>query len=341
MGNKATVIGSGSWGTALATLLAKNNISVSIYCRNTLTVDNINVNHRNFEYFPDILLPAQIHATEKLSEALHYSSIVYLVVPTKFIRSFILAKIDDWRNACGPDSLLVNCTKGLLLDPTQRTDDWLASTLHGFELLHLSGPNLASEIMAGLPAAAVVCGEQAASQRVQRQLLSESFRVYTGGDLIGVEVSGFYKNILAIAAGLLTELGLGSNARAALITRGLAEMSRLTEHFGGDPAALSGLAGLGDLIVTCSSELSRNFQVGMRLGRGQSLMQIQDEMTQIAEGIQACRALHEWPAEHGSAGWPALPIAAEVFAIVHEGADPRTALARLMTRPPRSEGRQG
>lgn len=338
MDNKATVIGSGSWGTAIATLLAINNISVSIYCRNSNIANDINVNRQNSVYFPDICLPDTIQATEKLTEALLHSDLVYLVVPTKFIRTFILAKIDEWRNACGPEKLLINCTKGLLLSPTQRTDDWLAQTLPMAQLLHLSGPNLAGEIMAGLPAAAVVCGPEQAALRVQEQLLSERFRIYTGGDLIGVEVSGFYKNILAIAAGLLTELGLGHNARAALITRGLAEMSRLCGHFGGDPSSLSGLAGLGDLIVTCSSEMSRNFQVGMRLGRGQNLAQIQAEMKQIAEGIQASRALHEWPADHGSADWPDLPIAEEVFAIVHEGADPRSSLLKLMTRPPRSEG---
>jgi glycerol-3-phosphate dehydrogenase (NAD(P)+) len=337
MGNNATVIGSGSWGTAIATLLAINNVSVSIYCRNSKTVNDINVNHQNSGYFPDINLLDNIRATEKLSEALLHSDFVYLVVPTKFIRTFILAKIDEWRNACGPDKLLINCSKGLLLNPTQRTDDWLSRTLPQSQLLHLSGPNLAGEIMAGLPAAAVVCGPEPAARRVQAQLLSEHFRIYTGGDMIGVEVSGFYKNILAIAAGLLTELGLGNNARAALITRGLAEMSRLSGHFGGDPASMSGLAGLGDLIVTCSSQQSRNFQVGVRLGRGQGLAQIQAEMTQIAEGIQASRALHEWPAEHGMAGWPDLPIAGEVYAIVHEGADPRSALQRLMTRPARSE----
>ncbi len=337
MGNKATVIGSGSWGTSIATLLAINNVSVSIYCRNSNIADEINNTRKNTSYFANLTLPDGIYATGNLSEALNHSDIVYLVVPTKFIRSFILSKITNWRNACGPDTVLVNCTKGLLLEPTQRTDDWLAQTLPACTLLHLSGPNLAAEIMAGLPAAAVVCGESAAAHRVQQQLLSERFRVYTGSDLIGVEVSGFYKNIMAIAAGLLTELGLGHNARAALITRGLAEMSRLTAHFGGDPEGLAGLAGLGDLIVTCSSEMSRNFQVGMRLGRGQSLEQIQAEMTQIAEGIQASRALHEWPADHGSDDWPDLPIAGEVFAILHEGADPRLALARLMTRPARSE----
>lgn len=337
MGKDAAVIGSGSWGTAIATLLALNNVSVSIFCRNPNIANEINSTRSNPRYFPDAYLPEGISATTDLGTALGHSDTVYLVVPTKFIRSSILASIETWRNACGPESVLVNCTKGLLLEPTQRTDDWLGQTLHGYRLVHLSGPNLASEIMAGLPAAAVACGPTAAAERVQQQLLSDRFRVYTGADLIGVEVSGFYKNILAIAAGLLTELGLGNNARAALITRGLAEMSRLTAHFGGDPAALSGLAGLGDLIVTCSSEASRNFQVGTRIARGQGLEQIQSEMKQVAEGIQASRALHEWPAEHGAQGWPELPIANEVFRIVHEASDPRQALERLMNRPARPE----
>lgn len=235
------------------------------------------------------------------------------------------------------DAVLCNCTKGLLLDPTERTDAWLAKTLPDAVLCHLAGPNFAKELIQAKPAAAVAAGPPAAAARVQAQLMSDYFRIYTGTDLVGVEVAGFYKNVIAIAAGALTELDWGNNARATLVTRALAEMGRLVDYFGGDPATLSGLAGIGDLMLTCSSEMSRNFQVGVRRARGQSLKQINAEMKEVAEGIQASEAVHRWPEEHELSGWPDLPIAEEVYRFVHQDAQPEESLLRLMRRPPKAE----
>lgn len=341
MDQHLAVLGAGSWGTALARLLSLNGHNVTLHCFPAQIAAGIKHNRRNPLYFPDIELPSTLTATSDLGSALANCQTAYLVIPTIYLRQFINENYNVWkdwsRGTKSAQAILCNCTKGLMLEPTQRTDEWLQSVMPEAELVHLAGPNFAVEIIAGQPAAAVVAGPAAAAQQVQQQLMCDSYRVYTGTDTVGVEVAGFYKNIIAIAAGAAHGLGLGDNARAALITRGLAEMARLVAYFGGDPATLSGLAGVGDLGLTCSSSKSRNFQVGQRRAAGQTLEQIQAEMTQVAEGVAACRAVHLWPAEHGLSGWPDLPIAAEVYALVHEQADPQQALLRLMRRPPKAE----
>jgi glycerol-3-phosphate dehydrogenase (NAD(P)+) len=337
MGTRVTVIGAGSWGTAISTLLALNGLEVTLHCYPPAIAEGIAKNRRNPLYFQDIVLPSTIDATADLSAALAGEPAVYLVVPTRYLREFISEEIDCWRGWAQPGRVLCNCTKGLLLQPTQRTDAWLSELMPEVELVHLAGPNFAAELIVGKPAAAVAAGPERAAALVQRQLMSDVYRIYTGTDTVGVEVAGFYKNIIAIAAGAVDELALGDNARAALITRGLAEMARLVAYFGGDPQTLSGLAGVGDLVLTCSSSQSRNFQVGVRRAQGQSLDQILGEMTQVAEGIQASRAVQLWPEEHGLEGWPELPLAAEVYRFVHEEADPQEVLVRLMRRPPKAE----
>lgn len=339
MNHRVAVIGAGSWGTALARLLALNGHTVTLHCFPPEIASGINRDHRNPLYFAGTRLPSSLIATSSVPEALSAAQVAYLVVPTIFLRRFIGDSLNDWRGwaTSQPGRVLCNCTKGLLLQPTQRTDEWLAQLLPEAALVHLAGPNFAVEIIAGQPAAAVAAGPEPAARQVQQQLMCDSYRVYTGADNVGVEVAGFYKNIIAIAAGAVHGLGLGENARASLITRGLAEMGRLVGYFGGDPATLTGLAGVGDLMLTCGSAKSRNFQVGLHRAAGQPLAQILAEMTQVAEGVMASRAVHLWPSEHGLSGWPELPIAHEVYRIVHEEADPRESITRLMRRPPKAE----
>ncbi|MCC7476870.1 NAD(P)-dependent glycerol-3-phosphate dehydrogenase [bacterium] len=350
---EVSVLGAGSFGTTLAVLLDCAGVSSSLFCRSQETADEINTSRTNSAYFPGRTLPERLHATSSLSEALEHSKTVYLAVPCKYLRSFLNeneALFKTWVSTDrAADLVLCNCTKGLLLDPTQRSGEflqqWFAAdsvTASTPALVHLSGPNLASEIMAGFPAAAVAAASQQqqwAAQRIQDQLMSSRFRVYAGSDPVGVEVAGFYKNVLAIAAGALSGLELGSNSLAALITRGLAEMGRAVRHFGGDPATLLGLAGVGDLVATCSSSLSRNFQVGYRRARGESTEEILAAMQQVAEGVQTCRALHDWMAAPlaGGAPWPELPIALEVHRILFEGLSPADSIRALMLRPPRTE----
>jgi len=319
-------------------MLAQNGHRVHLHCYPAEIAAGIEQTRQNPLYLQGHELPAGLSATADLAAALAGSSTAYLVIPTRYLRSFMADWQSTWQEwTGGADRVLCNCSKGLLLDPTQRTDAWLAQMLPAVRLCHLAGPNFAKELILGKPAAAVAAGPPAAAGRVQQQLMSDYFRIYTGTDLIGVEVAGFYKNVIAIAAGALTELRWGNNARASLVTRALAEMGRLVDYFGGDPATLYGLAGIGDLMLTCSSEMSRNFQVGMRRARGQSLAQINSEMQEVAEGIQASEAVHRWPDEHDLSGWPELPIAEEVYHFVHQDAQPAEALLRLMRRPPKAE----
>ena len=345
---QTAVIGAGTWGTTLAALLAENGVAVTLLCHDAAVAREINSGHRNPTYFPYTELPPSIAATTDWPEALA-ASLVYVVVPTSFLEPVFVDQLEQWLDWSQRGGLLCNCSKGLLLRPVRRVDEWLAELLPQAQVAQLSGPNLAAEIMAGHPAAAVVSGADATARAVQAQLSSNRFRVYTGTDMVGAEVAGFYKNIIAIAAGVVTGLGFGDNTRSALITRGLAEMARLTAYFGGERATLYGLAGVGDLIVTCGSPLSRNFRAGVLRAEGKRLPQIVAALTapggghSVAEGIQASRALHEWPAEQPAIhpahaiGWPELPIAREVYRILHEDADPREAITRLMARPPKAE----
>lgn len=340
---RAAVIGAGTWGTTLALLLAENGVAVTLHCHDAQVAAAVNTQRRNPAYFPDQELPARIAASTEWAGTLQAET-VYLVVPTSFLEPVLAEQLPAWQAWADRGGLLCNCSKGLLLSPVRRVDEWLANLLPRARVAQLSGPNLASEIMSGHPAAAVVSGEAATASAVQAQLSSARFRVYTGTDMVGAEVAGFYKNIIAIASGIVTGLGFGDNTRAALITRGLAEMGRLTAYFGGERATLYGLAGVGDLIVTCGSPLSRNFRTGQLRAQGLHLAQIVESLAapgggrSVAEGIQASLALHEWPGEHPQgANWPDLPIAHEVYRILHEDADPREAITRLMSRPPKAE----
>jgi glycerol-3-phosphate dehydrogenase (NAD(P)+) len=346
---QAAVIGAGSWGTALAVLLAENGLRLTLHCHREDVANAINRSRHNPEYFPEVELPPTIAASTNMADALA-AELVLLAVPTNYLQPVFTAWMDDWLSWSARGGMLCSCSKGLLLDPVRRVDSWLAELLPDVRLAQLSGPNLASEIVQGQPAAAVVNGDPLAASAVQAGLNCPRFRVYTGTDITGAEVAGFYKNIIAIAAGIVHGLGLGDNTRAALMARGLTEMTRLATYFGGDAQTLYGLAGVGDLIVTCGSPLSRNFRSGMLRAQGQNLEQIVSTLTApgggraVAEGIQASRALHEWPLELSStagtipqAAWPELPIAREVYLVMHENADPREAIARLMSRPPRQE----
>lgn len=323
-------------------------MSVTLVCHKAETASQINSSRRNAGYFPDVELPEQLQATAELEQGLA-NELVLLAVPTSYLEPVLLGHSAHWQAWQQRDGMLCSCSKGLLLNPVRRVERWLAELLPQVRLAQLSGPNLAREIMAGQPAACVVNGDDATAAAVQSALNCPLFRVYTGTDIVGAEVAGFYKNIIAIAAGIVTGLGLGENTRAALLTRGLAEMSRLAAFFGGEQQTLYGLAGVGDLAVTCSSPQSRNFQAGLLRARQLPLDEVLRSLSApggalvVAEGIQASRALHEWPRELQAgdpalaAGWPELPIAQEVYRVMHEAADPREAIARLMGRPPRAE----
>jgi glycerol-3-phosphate dehydrogenase (NAD(P)+) len=345
MPSTVTVLGAGSWGTTIAKLLTFNHNRVVLYCRSQQLADEINQSRLNSLYFPNEPLPSEISAVSTLEEAFEDSDSAYLAIPSLYLREFFDANSVVWEDWAGRGGILCNCVKGLLLNPTERIDSLLERLFPRLSLVHLSGPNLAGEIMQGLPTAAVAAGPPDAAEVVQRQIMCPQYRVYTTEDATGVEVAGFYKNIMAIAAGAVAQLELGENTQAVLVTRALAEMGRLVEYFGGERSVLYGLAGMGDLIATCSSPRSRNFQVGKRLAAGEGIGEIIGSMTQVAEGVQASKALQLWPheraansGEYAGRAWPELPIAAEVYRFVHEGVSPKEAISALMSRPPKAEG---
>jgi glycerol-3-phosphate dehydrogenase (NAD(P)+) len=285
----------------------------------------ISERHRNPRYFPEAVLPQGLRAHTDLAAAAERAEAVFVVLPSAACRQGYraLAAI------LGPDTILVSATKGLDTDTRQRMSEVAGEEAPGRPLAVLSGPSFAAEVLAGQPTAVVVAAsELAVAERVQRALSTASFRAYSSDDVVGVELAGALKNVIAIAAGIVDGLGLGHNTLAALITRGLAEIARLSVACGARAETLSGLAGLGDLVLTCTGALSRNRHVGQALGRGLSLAEALAETAMVAEGVRTTPAACALAALRGVD----LPIAAEMRAVLSEGKPPRTALEELMLR---------
>jgi glycerol-3-phosphate dehydrogenase (NAD(P)+) len=314
------VLGAGAWGTVLASLLARNGHAVRLWARRKQQAERINLERENQEYAPGLPLPATLVATADLRAAVRGAAAVVVAVPTQHVRSVAgaLPDVPAFISAC----------KGFEVGSFKRPSEILGAVQPRALLAALSGPNLAREIAAGLPAAATLAAQDAAfTERAQGWFWGEGFRVYRSADLTGVEVAGAFKNVIALAAGMSDGLGLGDNAKATLVTRGLAEMRRLAEHLGGHPATIYGLAGLGDLVATCSSRGSRNHTAGERVAAGATLQELSAERL-TAEGIPTVRAVRDYALEHGLE----LPIAAEVYRVVYEEKPPLTALRDLMAR---------
>lgn len=328
---RTAVIGAGSWGTALAVQLASRGIPTTVWAREPEVVDSINEEHRNALFLSDVELPAALTATDDLAAALGEAEIVVNSVPTQFIRPTYADAVE----ALAGVEAIVSVAKGIevdsLLTPTGVLREIAGNTC---ELIALSGPSFAAEVAAGYPTAVVAAGSNRDMvRRIQEMFSDERFRVYASGDLVSVELGGALKNVIAIATGIVDGLGYGRNTRAALITRGLAEMTRLGVAQGGNPLTFSGLSGLGDLVLTCTGDLSRNRQVGMALGRGQTLEQFFAETNQVAEGVKTTDAAHRL----GTRANVELPITEQVYAVLYEGADPRQSVRQLMVRTLRDE----
>ena len=315
MSLRVAVLGAGSWGTTVATL-ASHNTPTRLWARHDDLVQEINEDHTNLRYLPDVRLPSDLNATADVDEAVRDADLVVMGVPSHGFRP-VLA---DVRHSIRKEVPILSLAKGLeedsLLRMTQIIDEILPEHPAGV----LTGPNLAGEIMGGHAAASVIAlrDEQMAEQ-IQDVFRSGLFRVYTNPDIIGCEIGGALKNVIAIAAGMGAGVGVGDNTQAAVITRGLAELTRLGVAMGGDPQTFSGLAGMGDLLATCMSDRSRNRHVGIQLGRGRKIGDIIDEMHMVAEGVKTCRVVMQLAEQYDIA----MPIAREVFGAVHEG---RTAL---------------
>ncbi|MBT8228119.1 MAG: NAD(P)-dependent glycerol-3-phosphate dehydrogenase [Dactylosporangium sp.] len=323
----AVVLGAGSWGTAFAKILADSGRNVVLWARRPGIADMIREKGRNPDYLPDLKLPESVTATTDPRDALRAADLVAIAVPSQTLRSNLAA----WAGALAPDSTLISLMKGIELGSSKRMSEVIveAAGVSADRVAVVSGPNLAGEIALEQPAATVVAGiDSDRTTIVQRALITRYLRPYTNDDVIGCELGGAVKNVIALAYGMAISLGLGSNTRATLITRGLAETARLGTALGADPRTFSGLAGLGDLVATCVSPLSRNRTFGEHLGRGETLEQAQAATRQTAEGVKSCRAIRHLAQRQGVE----MPITEQVERVCHQGADPRVALTALMSR---------
>jgi glycerol-3-phosphate dehydrogenase (NAD(P)+) len=330
---RAAVLGAGAWGTALAYLLASRGHPTVLWARRAEMAKALHEDRENRTYLPGVPFPPALRITADLTEAVGGAGLLLFAVPAQHLRAIAARLAPSLRNAAIP----VSAAKGLEVATGNRMTEVLAATLPAAcasQSAALSGPTFATEVSRGLPAAAVVAAPDAAvGTAVQHLLSGPTFRLYVTTDLLGVELAGAVKNVIAIAAGAADGLNLGASARASLITRGLAELSRIGRALGARAETFAGLAGMGDLILTCSSDLSRNRTVGLELGRGHRLPEILAGRRTVAEGVETARAVKAVAARLGVE----TPICAQVHAILFEGRSPREALDLLMTRELKGE----
>jgi glycerol-3-phosphate dehydrogenase (NAD(P)+) len=328
--SRATIIGDGGWGTSLALLLHRNGHSVTVWGPFADYIATVNSAHVNATYLPGVSLPREIVFTSDRKSAVTGADVVILAVPTRFFRDVL----QSFRGLIPPNAAVLSVTKGLDMRTRQRMSE-VAEEVGGHgPAAALSGPSYALEVARGIPTAVVVASRQPDQAKAFQQMLSNpQFRVYTSEDVVGVEIGGALKNIIAIAAGVCDGLGFGHNAKAALVTRGLAEITRIGVALGANPLTFAGLSGVGDLIVTCTGNLSRNRMVGEKLGRGESIDAILGNMKQEAEGVWNCATALALAKRLGVEA----PITAEVHAIIHEKKHPLDALKSLLARSSKPE----
>ncbi|WP_329311874.1 NAD(P)H-dependent glycerol-3-phosphate dehydrogenase [Streptomyces sp. NBC_01262] len=332
MTTRCAVYGTGSWGTAFAMVLADAGCEVTMWGRRPELVAAIDDSHANPDYLPGIELPPAIRATTDPAEAARGAEFVFLAVPSQTLRG----NLADWAPLLPPDAVLVSLMKGIELGTTKRMSEVIeeVAKVGRDRVAVLSGPNLAKPIAARQPAASVVaCTDEAVAKRLQTACHTAYFRPYTNTDVIGCELGGAVKNVIGLAVGIADGMGLGDNTKGSLITRGLAETTRLGIALGADPLTFSGLAGLGDLVTTCSSPLSRNHTFGTNLGRGMTLQETIAATKQTAEGVKSCESVADLARRHGVD----MPITETVVDIVHNGKQPAVAVKELMSRSAKSE----
>ncbi len=326
---RVAVLGGGSWGTTVAHLCAHNAPTV-LWARSAETCEQINRTHQNLQYLQGFTLHEALTASDDMQQVLRDADLLVVGVPSQAFRS-TLRDAAPYVRKWVP---VISLTKGLELDTGKRMTQVIHDELPGHPVGVLTGPNLAKEILGGAAAASVVAmHDPVVAESLQDVFHSNLFRVYTNEDLVGCELGGAFKNVIAIASGMADGLGAGDNTRAAVITRGLAEITRLGVALGGSPLTFAGLAGMGDLIATCISPQSRNRTVGQRLGEGLRIDEVIAEMDQVAEGVKSCRIVQAMGREHGVS----TPITDQVVAVCHEGATAKEAYAGLVNRSNRRE----
>lgn len=334
---RIAIIGAGSWGTALALVAARAGNEVRLWAHSREVAEALQRQRENIVYLPGFKLSDTILPTNDLSEALNEAEIVLTVVPSHVCREVYGQMLPYLK----PQMIFVNATKGIENETQMRMEEVVRDVLKGhFEPRYvvLSGPSFAKEVAKDEPCAIVAASQSSGhsmnwATELQQAFSSGRFRVYTNNDVIGVEIAGAIKNVMAIAVGAVNGLGLGYNSQAALVTRGLAEMTRLAVKLGGRGDTLAGLAGMGDLVLTCFGNLSRNRRVGVELGRGRKLEDIISEMREVAEGIKTAKAANDLCANLGVE----MPITAGVYQMLYEGKTPRELEIELMERPLKSE----
>ncbi|MGY1886035.1 NAD(P)H-dependent glycerol-3-phosphate dehydrogenase [Blastococcus sp. SYSU DS0753] len=329
---RAAVLGAGSWGTTFAKVLADAGCDVRLHARRPELVDAITDTRENPDYLPGVRLPDRLRATVDPAEALDDADVVVLAVPSQSLRGNLTA----WRELLPPDATLLSLMKGIELGTTMRMSEVICE-ITGSPAAHvaaLSGPNLAREIAEEQPAATVIaCSDPDRAAVLQAACHTRYFRPYTNPDVVGCELGGAVKNVIALACGIAEGLGFGDNTRASLITRGLAETARLGIALGAELTTFAGLAGLGDLVATCSSPLSRNRTFGEKLGRGMTVEEVQQSARQTAEGVKSCRSVLDLARAHGID----VPITEAVVRVCHEGEAPGRMVREIMSREAKPE----
>ncbi|MCW2947855.1 MAG: Glycerol-3-phosphate dehydrogenase [Actinoallomurus sp.] len=329
---KIAVLGAGSWGTVFAKVLSDAGGDVMLWGRRAEIVDAINERRVNPDYLPDFTLPDRLRATADVAEALDGASYVVLAVPAQTLRP----NLSEWKPLISADAVLVSLMKGIELGTCKRMSEVVREVAGVPEerVAVVTGPNLAREIAMEQPSAAVVaCTDEPTAQKLQLACMTPYFRAYTNPDVVGCELGGAVKNVIALAVGIAVGMGMGDNVRALVMTRGLAEITRLGGALGADPHTFAGLAGMGDLVSTCSSPLSRNRTFGENLGRGMSLEEVIAVTKQTAEGVKSCDAVLELARRHHVE----MPITEGIVAVMHGGLSPADAGRLLMSRTPKPE----
>ncbi len=329
---RVAVMGAGSWGTTFAQICTDAGARTRLWARRDEVAAEIDAEHRNSSYLPDVRLPDELHGTSDPAQALADADVVVLAIPSVGLGE----QLAEWGEEVPSDATLASLVKGVDVD-TRRTGSQVVHESLDCDparVVVVSGPNIAKECARRLPAATVAASpDESHARAVLEAAMTPYFRVYTNPDKVGCEIGGAVKNVIALAAGMADGMELGKNTKASLVTRGLAEMTRLGVGLGGRPLTFLGLAGVGDLVVTCTSEDSRNRTVGERLGRGERLEDVVESMNMVAEGVKSSQAILALAEDAGVE----MPISGAVVAIVHEGQDPRDAVKSLMTRDPKSE----
>ena len=329
MGTQVCVVGAGSWGTTVASLVA-HNADTTLWARRDDLVDEINSRHTNSAYLPSATLPDTLRASSDLDALIAAADVVAMAVPSQGFRD-VAARV---ANSIGATTPVVSLSKGLERSTLMRMSQVLEESMPGRPVAVLSGPNLAREILAGQPAASVIaCADDTVATTLQQLFSRPTFRLYTNPDVVGCEIGGVVKNVIAIASGIAQGFGFGDNTKATLVTRGLAEMTRLGVAMGANPLTFAGLAGMGDIMATCASMQSRNTQVGVRLGKGESIADIVASMNMVAEGVKSSAVVVDLARKLGVE----MPIAEQVARVCDGTQSAADALRALMSRSSRSE----